>query len=1084
MNFFQKYFFIGTLTFLFFIPTSEVKATFGDTSTFVGTSIGGDGKNREQAYLDQPGDFFVDTSGNFYIADTMNNIVRKISSSGTVSTFAGTGAYGDVTGANLSAKFSGPQAIAWDDSTLFVADTDIGKIKKISSGSVSTLVSSGLSYPRGLYADTANDILYIADTNNNAIKKVGFSGGSVTTLTTSNLNHPTKMVKNGNTLYVLNEGNSKVLAVDVRSGGVSTVASGFLTLGGITYYNGSLYVVDGDGLFDYLQKVDLDGTKTVIAEDGSMITLNTSSAVLSYSGKFYVLNRGSSSIYRFDADGGNPTFFAGKDRFGNDNGTGTSALIGRPKDVVLSHDRQFLFLAENNKIRKITRATGKVESLIGNSVDNYKEGRTGSNGRFSDVPSLVISPDDETLYIVDRNNNRVRGINIATQTDFLISGAGEINSNGSSDNGYQEGKKCLGEFDSSVSGCAYFNRPAGIAIAPDGKFLYVADTGNNRIRRVRVSDGQTSLIAGGGAVGFTNGVGTVAKFNSPYDLDIDPDGEVLYVVDKGNHAIRVIDLATRAVTTLAGTGSAGYNDAAFDRAVFSFPEYVTYGGDGNVYVSEAGSQRIRQLDLGKKVTKLVSGAGTRGFADGAKNVAQWNNPKGLFVDAQDDVLYVTDNFNDRIRKIDIEGEAPFTELAPTVTRADPNTKTPAGGASKTLFLSVYGTNFHYGAKAYFGPFEAVKTYLVSSTALTVQIPFGLMDPGHYDITVKNLDTQQYTLSKGFRVSNNDGTIPDVHYQATGSVSGSNGSSPVRANFFAYDARLQGGFQVASCDLDGDGVDEILTGTGNGMAPHVKGFTQQGKLVLSFFAFPKTQKSGVRISCGNLDKDTKPEIVVSAGPGAKPLIRVFSAGGVVKNNGFYALDGKFLGGTFTAVGDVNGDKKRDIVVSAGKGGGPQVTVHQLNGKSIGNFFAYGKTFRGGIRVATADVDGDGRDEILTGTEFGTSHIQMFGFSKGSIRLMNPGFFAFDKKLTGGVSVAGIDTDGDGKDEIVVGLGSGNTPLVRVYNRNGVTIDRNMQAFATTFRGGVNVTAGDTDGDGDEDVIVIPMSKGIPDLRVLK
>src|SRR3990167_54723 len=86
-------------------------ATFGDTTTYVGKIIGGDGKDKLSAYLDQSADFAVDSSGNFYLADTRNNVIRKISSSGTVSTVAGTGAYGDVTGNKSDAKFAGPEAL-------------------------------------------------------------------------------------------------------------------------------------------------------------------------------------------------------------------------------------------------------------------------------------------------------------------------------------------------------------------------------------------------------------------------------------------------------------------------------------------------------------------------------------------------------------------------------------------------------------------------------------------------------------------------------------------------------------------------------------------------------------------------------------------------------------------------------------------------------------------------------------------------------------------------------------------------------------------------------------------------------------
>lgn len=1077
--------FFALATVAFFVFPYTTQAAFGDVATYVGKIIGGDGKDKLESYLDQPKDFAVDANGNFYVADTMNNVVRKIASDGKVSTVAGTGAYGDIDGDATKARFAWPEAIALDGSTIFLADTDNSKIKKISGGKVTILVASGLSKPKGLYADTETDTLYIADTGNNAIKKVSFSGGTVSKVASSGLAAPTKMTKNGNTLYVANTGNSRIVAVDISSGSVTTLASGFLNIGGVYFHENAVYEVDGDGLFDFLQKVSIDGTKTLIAEDEHMITLNTSAALLIRENKIYVLNSGSSSIYRFDMDGQNPVHFAGKDRFGNNNGTGTGALIGRPKGLVLSHNRKFFYLSENNKIRKIERTTGVVTSLIGNSVDNYKEGRTGSEGRFSDITDLVISPNDTTLYVVDRNNNRIRGVDIANATDFLITGAGEINSNSESNNGYQEGKKCLNEFKQAVSGCSYFNRPAGIAISPDGNFLYVTDSGNHRVRRVRVSDGETTPIAGSGKAGFKNGVGSAAEFNSPFSIAIDHEGAFLYVADKNNHAIRRIRLSDRKVETLTGTGRPGYNDATFDKAVFSFPEYLTFGGDGHVYVSEVGGQRIRQLDLEEEVTKLVAGSGIRGYRDGKKNDAQFNNPKGLFVDAPDDRMYMTDNFNDLIRVIDIEGEAPFTEQAPKVSRVDPNTKTIPDAPDVTLFVSVTGSNFRHGAQAIFGTFDAVNTYVESETKLAVEFPFGLMSPGSYDVTVRNVDTQQHTLLKGFRVANKDGSVPDVYFRADGTVTGGSAPAPAKSTFFPYDSKLVGGFYPLSCDLTGDGVAEIITGPGVGFGPQVRVFQQNGKELFSFFAYAETLRSGVRIACGDLTGDRFAEIVTAPGPSGRPHIRIFDHKGAVKHPGFFALDGLFQGGAYVAVGDVDGDRRGDIIVTAGKGGGPQVTVHRMDGTMLANFFAYDKnTFRGGIRPALLDFDDDGIDEIIVGPEFGASHIQMFSVQKNIVKQLNPGFFAFDADLHGGVSVAGGDIDGDGIDEIIVGAGLNATPLVRVFNKTGSKIIKEVLAFVENFAGGVNVTAGDTDGDGVDDIIVMPRSENVPTLRVLK
>src|SRR3989338_6693809 len=147
----------------------EETSSYGNTSTFVGSIYSGNGKQALEAYFDFPEDLEVDSLGNFYIPDTSNNVVRKINTSGIVSTVAGTGAIGDTDGAVASAQFFAPKGVALDASgNIYILDSGNDKIKKISNGAVSTLVSSGLNNPRGL--EVIGSALYMADSENNAIK--------------------------------------------------------------------------------------------------------------------------------------------------------------------------------------------------------------------------------------------------------------------------------------------------------------------------------------------------------------------------------------------------------------------------------------------------------------------------------------------------------------------------------------------------------------------------------------------------------------------------------------------------------------------------------------------------------------------------------------------------------------------------------------------------------------------------------------------------------------------------------------------------------------------------------------------------
>lgn len=747
-------------------------ASYGDTTTFVSQIYTGDGLIATEAYLDNPADMLVDTSGNFYLADTLNNVIRKIDTHQIISTVAGTGSYGYVDGATGSSEFGFPEAIALDsDGTMYVADTDNHAIRKIHNGQVSTISDSGWYYPKGILV--SDNILYVSDTGHNAIKQIDLNTNTITTLA-DNLSAPTKMVKYGDCMFFANTGTQKVLSLNLDTLAVKTVATGFLRIGGLTIIDDVLYVVDGDGLFDYIRQVDISsGENDVVAEDPHMETLNGSSGIVKFGDHIFVVNKGGSSVYRFDLDGGNPTKYAGKHRFQTDNGTGDQGLVGRPKDMTLSTKRKWIYFTENNKIRRVKRGTGEVQSFVGNVVDNYNKTDTKeytlTDARFSDPTGVVATPNGKKLFVVDRNNNRIRSIKIKKKSVGYFTGAGTINSNDATDNGYAEGGPCPDEQDNFVSGCAYFNRPTGLAISPDGKYLYVADSTNNMIRRViarGANAGQTSLVAGQLDPGFTDGTKGDAQFNGPVGISINANGTLLVVADKGNNAIRKIRLRDGKVTTFVGTGDLGYLEATPDKAQLSFPQYVKFGPDGNVYWTEVGGQRVRVYDKASGVTKLVSGSGYRGFQNGEAGDARYNNPTGMVITKNQ--IFVADNYNDVIRKIDIHvenGQIPYSEPAPEVDYTSPNRKAIGDTSGQTVDIKVGGLNFRYGAVTYFGSYKAT-TYVNSGDSITATIPIGQMQPGYYEVKVMNSDGQSDSVVRGFAVSNSGSdTVPLVDYFA-------------------------------------------------------------------------------------------------------------------------------------------------------------------------------------------------------------------------------------------------------------------------------------------------------------------------------
>ena len=221
------------------------------------------------------------------------------------------------------------------------------------------------------------------------------------------------------------------------------------------------------------------------------------------------------------------------------------------------------------------------------------------------------------------------------------------------------------------------------------------------------------------------------------------------------------------------------------------------------------------------------------------------------------------------------------------------------------------------------------------------------------------------------------------------------------------------------------------------------------------------------------------VYVSAGAGAgfAPVVRVFNYRTGVEISRFLAFDVGFLGGVQTATGDINGDGTPDIIAAAGPGAGPHVKVFDgLTGAEIRSFFAYDPTFRGGVLVASGDVDGDGFDDIITGAMSSAApHVKVFSGRTGQ---EIQSFFAFDQSITTGVRVASADINGDGRADIVASTGEGTPARVRAFDGTTLALLSDLSVF-DGYVGGVYVSAGDFDGDGRADIAV---SSGVGASRV--
>jgi hypothetical protein len=283
---------------------------------------------------------------------------------------------------------------------------------------------------------------------------------------------------------------------------------------------------------------------------------------------------------------------------------------------------------------------------------------------------------------------------------------------------------------------------------------------------------------------------------------------------------------------------------------------------------------------------------------------------------------------------------------------------------------------------------------------------------------------------------------------------------------------------------------IAVGADAGGGPEVKAYDgQTGALRLDFYAYEPTFTGGVRVAVGDYNGDGVPDVITAPGAGRAPEVRVFDGQSGAEIAHFNAYDSHFLGGVFVATADMNGDGKADIITGPDFSGGPDVRIF-FSGNTTGvpdrELQAYDSHYLGGVRLATGDFNSDGTPDIVTspGT-FSGPDVRIFD---GKTQAQIGEFLAYDVHYSGGVFVATGDVNHDGTADIVTGPGQFSGPEVKVFNGTQVLGNASPAtlldffAYDPAFGGGARVAVLDTNGDGFADIVTGAGPGGGPHVRI--
>jgi len=631
----------------------------GQVTTFAGLagSTGSTDGFGGAARFNGPQSVAVDGSGNVYVLDCGNNIVRKITPAGKVTTFAGlAGATGDTDGTGSAARFITPNRACVDSSgNIYLTDSGNNNIRMITpAGVVTTIAGSNanpgvagstdatgtaarFSSPLGIAIDSTNTNLYVVDHLNSTLRQIvistkvvttlaGLAGAGGTTDGTGNaarFNLPADVCLDGSGNLIVSDYHSYTMRKVTTAGAVTTVAGTAGTSG----------IADGTGAaarFNFQNGCAADA-----------------------SGNIYIADQGNNEIRKMTTPGYVVTTLGGwNGQGGSTDGAGAAASFSSPCGVAVdSSGNVYVTDFGNNVIRKITPA-GVVTTLAGLAGSSGSTDATGSAARFNGPRGITIDSSNN-LYVAEYLNHTIRKI---TSGGVVTTLAGLALTSGISD---------------GTGNAARFNNPLQVSVDSGSNNLYVADRTNDTIRKVTIPGGVvTTPYGSAGLSGSTNANGTSARFSFPCGVTVAASGN-LYVGDYGNFTVRKIDTSGN-VTTIAGiVGSQGTaNNATGTSAQFGRPiQLAVDSSEHNLYVADNINNEIRQISLTAPYAVSVfvgSTSQAAGSQDGLGTAASLTGSQGVCIDSSGN-FYVADTGNNVIRKMSTQ----IADVATVDTAAAP-----------------------------------------------------------------------------------------------------------------------------------------------------------------------------------------------------------------------------------------------------------------------------------------------------------------------------------------------------------------------------------------------------------------------------